>query len=319
MAASSELLSYSDDKSPVVAAAARVARLASDECGVLSIEELRRCGLSDSAVARGVRSGRLHVLHRGVYAVGHRHLTQQARFLAAVKACGRSAVLSHYSAAALWGFVEWDDRRPDVTVISRGGRSQEGIRVHRTQGLEASDRMRREGVPVTSPARTLLDLAAILSYASLRRAVRQAQALQRISVRQLTERLGTAGRRRGTGKLRRIVASGPAPTRSELEDAVLDLVLTGGFAHPEVNVPLPLAGRRIVPDFRWPAVRVVVEADGAAWHDNRLAREADAERQALLEAYGETVIRVTWSQVLTRPAQTLARFRAAGVPPARPA
>ncbi len=114
----------------------------------------------------------------------------------------------------------------------------------------------------------------------------------------------------------RIVATGPAPTRSVLEDAVLDLLLRGGFAYPDVNVPLVLDGRRVVPDFRWPAQQLVVEADGAAWHDHRLAREDDAERQALLEAHGEQVLRVTWDQAIERPAQTLTRIRSAGAPPA---
>ena len=124
------------------------------------------------------------------------------------------------------------------------------------------------------------------------------------------------GPRRGAHKHTRIVVTGPAPTRSELEDAVLDLILRGGLAHPDVNAPLVLAGRRVVPDFRWPQQHLVVEADGAAWHDNRLSREDDAERQALLEAHGERVLRVTWKQSITRPRETLSRIRAAGAPAA---
>ena len=91
-------------------------------------------------------------------------------------------------------------------------------------------------------------------------------------------------------------------------------MLRGGLAHPDVNVVLWLCGRQVVPDFRWPEHRFVVEADGAAWHDNQLAREDDAERQALLEADGERVLRVTWDQVIARPGQTLSRIRAAGAP-----
>jgi very-short-patch-repair endonuclease len=94
---------------------------------------------------------------------------------------------------------------------------------------------------------------------------------------------------------------------------VLDLMLSRGLVHPDVNVRLVISGR-VVPDFRWPEQRLVVEADGAAWHDGELAREDDAERQALLEAYGERVLRVTWDQAITRPGQTLARIRAAGAP-----
>jgi very-short-patch-repair endonuclease len=126
--------------------------------------------------------------------------------------------------------------------------------------------------------------------------------------------LGRLGPRRGAKRLACIVATGPAPTRSELEDAVLDLILRGGLAHPCVNAALILGGRRVVPDFRWPAQRLVIEADGAAWHDSKLAREDDADRQALLEAHGERVLRVTWDQAIARPGQTLTRIRAAGAP-----
>ncbi len=96
---------------------------------------------------------------------------------------------------------------------------------------------------------------------------------------------------------------------------MLDLIVGGGLAHPDVNVPMVVAGRRVVPDYRWPPQRLVVEADSRTWHDHKLAREDDAERQAILEAHGERVVRVTWEQAIARPAQTLARLRAAGAPP----
>jgi very-short-patch-repair endonuclease len=281
---------------------------------VLSLAELRACGLSRTAVMVRVRNGRLHPVHPQVYAVGHANLPLEGRFLAAVKACGPGAVLSHVSAAALWGFVAWDERYPEVTVPRPGTRLLKGVRVHRSSTLNPPDVTRHHGIRLTSPARTLLDLASLLDARPLRRAVRQAQSLQRVSTTQLTEALARLAPRRGTKKLARIVATGPAPTRSELEDVVLDLILRGGLAHPQVNEPLVVSGRRVVPDFRWPAQRLVVEADGAAWHDNKLAREDDAERQALLEAHGERVLRVTWGQAIARPTQTLTRLRAAGVP-----
>ena len=188
--------------------------------------------------------------------------------------------------------------------------------MHRTQTLDPQDVARYRGIPITSPARTLVDLAGVLDYQRLRRAVRQAQSLRLVQPQHLTEALARLGPRRGSRNLRRILATGPAPTRSELEDVVLDLILGGGLEHPEVNVPLVLTGRRVVPDFRWPSQKLVVEADGAAWHDDRLSREDDAERQALLEAHGERVLRVTWEQAITRPRETLARIRAAGAPAA---
>jgi very-short-patch-repair endonuclease len=182
--------------------------------------------------------------------------------------------------------------------------------------LDVDDVTRHHGIPATTPARTLVDLAATFEYRALRRVVREAQR-RLVTVRQLTRALDRLGPRRGVTKLAKILATGHAPTRSELEDAVLDLILAGGLQHPHVNRPLTIGGRRVVPDFRWPDQRLVLEADGAAWHDDRLAREDDAERQALLEASGERVVRVTWAQAIGRRAQTLERLRAAGAPSLR--
>jgi very-short-patch-repair endonuclease len=301
------------DKSPA-RPDVRLARAAADQWGVLSLDELFACGLSRGAVADRARNGRLHPIHRGVYAVGHPSIPLEGRFLAAVKACGPTAILSHFAAAAVWGFMPWDDRYPEVTVVGAWARSHPGLRIHRTTTLDRRDILRRHGIPATSPGRTLLDLAATLDHRPLRGATRRAQSLHRVNLRQLADVLARHPRRRGSARLARIIATGPAPTRSELEDVVLDLILRGGHVHPDVNVALRLSGRRVVPDFRWPAERLVVEADGAAWHDNPLAREDDAERQALLEAHGERVLRVTWEQAIARPTRTLARLRAAGAP-----
>jgi hypothetical protein len=295
-----------------------VARAAAGSWGVLSLDELLACGLTRSGVKARARKGWLHRRHRGVYAVGHPNLPLTGRFLAAVKACGPRAVLSHFSAAVLWAVVAWDGRHPEVTVIGSGGHVQPGIRVHRTLHLDGEDLTWHDGVPVTSPARTLVDLASVLDYRRLRRAVRQALSLRLVSPGSLLGAIERAGRRPGRRNLLRIVATSTAPTRSELEDVVLDLILAGGLEHPDVNVPLELQDRRVVPDFRWPRERLVIEADGAKWHENPIAREDDAERQALLEASGERVVRVTWQQAVAHPGQTLARFRAAGAPSTHP-
>jgi hypothetical protein len=294
-----------------------IAQWAAEEWGVLSLEELLACGLNRQAVSVRVRNGRLHLRYRGVYAVGHPNLSLPGQFLAAVKACGPTAVLSNFAGAAHLGFVRWDGRHPEVTVVGTSIRRHKGIRVHRTKALDPRDVIRHQGVPTTSPARTLLDLAATLPYKALRRSVREAQALQMANVRQLLEILDRHPRRRGARNLARIVATGPAPTRSELEDVVLDLILGGGFEHPQVNVPITIEGRRAVPDFRWPTHRLTVEADGAAFHDNPIVRAEDANRQALLEAQGERVLRVTWTQATTRRTQTRRRLEAAGAPRAR--
>jgi Protein of unknown function (DUF559) len=238
----------------------------------------------------------------------------EGHLLAAVKALGGDAVLSHFAAGALWGFLDWDGRRPEVTVARQGVPRRAGIRVHCSSVLEPRDVMRHKGVPVTSPARTLVDLAAVVNEKLLRTAVRRALAHRRVSIRQLVATKRRLGPRRGTATLDRVLATA-APTRSELEDVVLDLIVDAGFVRPDVNRPLLLAERRVVPDFRWAEQRLVVEADSRAWHENPIARADDIERQMLLEANGDLVLRVTWRQAVTKPNETIARVRAAGAPP----
>lgn len=288
--------------------------MAAVERGVLSLEELRACGMDNQAVSVRVRNGQLHRIHRGVYAVGHARLTVDSAFAAAVKTCAPHAALSHYAAAALRAYLKWDFRSVEVTIF--GGRHIErpGLRVHRSADLEKGDVTRVKGIPVTSPALTLLDLASVVDDKTLRRAVSQALSLRDVSVGQLAEAVARRRPRRGIAKLAKLLATGPAPTRTELEDRVFALLIDGGLERPEVNQPLWLSGRKVVPDFRWPAQHLVVEADGAAWHDQKLAREDDAERQAWLEAHGEQVVRVTWDQAVLAPCQTLRRVLNYGAP-----
>ncbi len=207
-----------------------------------------------------------------------------------------------------------DDRSIDVTVPLTVRRRHPGIRVHRTSILDIRDTRRIRGVPCTSPARTLLDFAARAHPKALRTAVRRAQSMNMVNIRDLVEVLGRLGPRRGSRALTHLIKEGAAPTRTELEDIVLDLLDAGGFARPEINRPMVLGGRRVIPDFRWPDRRLVVEADSRAWHDSKLAREDDAERQAILEAHGERVLRVTSAQAVMRRPETLERLAAAGVP-----
>jgi very-short-patch-repair endonuclease len=277
-----------------------VGALAAEQHGVLSLDELRRCGLSGRQVKR---AGWLHRVHVGVYAVGHANLTLEGRFLAAVKACGPTALLSHRAAAAHFGFLPWEERLIDVTVP--GDRRPAGIRAHRSTRAEGK---RERGIPTTTPARTLLDLAATrIPDEGLRRAVREAQAQRRVHVRDLRAALAQHRGRRGTARLASFIEDGPAPTRSALEDAVLDLIEQAGLPRPRINEPIRVDGRRLVPDFRWPAQRLIVEADGARWHDP----VSDARRQALLEASGERVLRISWDEAVRRREETVARLRAA--------
>jgi hypothetical protein len=222
-----------------------IARRAALSYGVPSLGELLACGLSRNGVATRVRNGHLHRRHRGVYALGHPRLPLEGHFLAAVKACGGFAVLSHFAAAVLWRLIAWDARDVDVTVPGSAPRRHAGLRIHRARHLEPQDVTVHRGIPVTSPARTLLDLAAVVDAGRLRRAVREAEALRRADTRAILDVLRRAGRRPGAPAMRRLIADGPAPTRSELEDVLLDLVLRDGLARPDVNVPLVIGGRRV--------------------------------------------------------------------------
>jgi hypothetical protein len=283
---------------PTTHADVLVARLAARQSGVVATEDLYACGLTRKEILVRVRRGWLHPLYRGVYAVGHRNLTLEGHFLAAVKACGPQAVLSHYAAAVLHGFLAKYDGRPiDVTAPTK--RTHHRINAHRSTAIE---RTKLKGIPVTTRTRTLRDLARVTDLKTLTRAVRQAK----LSPRELE----TLPR---TGRLGRIIGTSTAPTRSHPEDAVLDLIVGAGLEHPEVNPPYRLADRVVYPDLYWPALRLVVEVDSAEWHTDPLAQRDDARRQADLEAAGERVIRVTTHQAATRPEQTLARLRAAGV------
>jgi very-short-patch-repair endonuclease len=272
---------------------ARVARVAARQWSVVSLGQLHECGMSDGAITWRVQSGRLFPYFRGVYAVVPK-LSMEGLFLAAVIACGPGAVLSHYSAAALRGWVEWDGRAPEVTAPTP--RYHPGIRTYRSQTVE---RVVIEGIPVTPAARTAIDLSASLPERRLRRAINEALNQRHLELRDLV----TSGHR-GARKLRRILASA-APTRSELEDVVLAVL--ADLPRPEVN----RRGVRYVPDFRWPAHRVILEADSVKFHDQPLARADDATRQQALERQGETVLRTTWAEATLRPGVLAARVQAA--------
>ena len=291
-----------------------VARLAARRDGVLSLDELLACGLSRNSIGVRVRRGFLHRIDRGVYAVGHMALTLRGRFRAAVLAGGETAVLSHFASAADSGFIAWDYRRlPEVTAVGTG-RTRPGLIIHRARSLDPRDVTRRGGIPITTPARALLEVAGSLDDRRLRRAVREVQALKLATVDQIADVLSRANGHRGAGRIAAIIATGPAPTRSINEDLVLDLVLDAGLEHPRVNPRRSVDGRRVFPDLQWPEQRLIVEVDSKTWHGNKLAREDDAERQARLEAAGERVVRVTWEQATLHPQQTLDRIIAAGAP-----
>ena len=165
--------------------------------------------------------------------------------------------------------------------------------------LDPLDRTREAGIPVTTVPRTLLDLADVVGEDRLRRAVREAFVRRRVDERRLRAAVERGNGRRGARRLAALLADGPTATRSELEDRFLELLRAHGLPRP------------VEADFLFADARLVVETDGARFHDNRIAREADAMRQAMLEAAGYRVLRVTWRQVTREPQQTARRVRAA--------
>ena len=269
---------------------ARAAERAARQRGIVTFAELRACGLTRHQIQTLVRHGLLHEKHRGVYAFGHRTLTTEARWLAATKACGPNAALSGYAGLALWELVTWDGRRPEVTIPHTERRAHPGIMIHRTTRPE---RVFHKGIPVTPVARTLDDVSSSLPFVELRRATREAYRLGLIT---------TAEVARARSRKLRHVAADLVPTRSVLEDLVLDLIREAGFEEPLVNVDK----HPFIPDFRWPDRGLIVEADGRD-HDNDLARHDDAVRTRIL---GERVMRITWKQAVLAPKRTVQRLSA---------
>lgn len=261
-----------------------IAKIASRQHGVVSIEQLAVAGIHRSGVARRVQAGRLHRIHRGVYAVGHRGLGNEGRWMAAVLACGEGAALSHRSAAELWGLLPPTQGAVDVVVPGSGGRrKRQGLCLHRAPSLQKDATTIRHGIAVTTPARTLADLKRAASASEFRPAVRQADVLG----------YGLGGVEVDC-------------TRSELEYMFLRLCRRHRLPAPEVNV-------RVGPftvDFLWRAQRLVVETDGYRHHRGAIAFEQDHARELELARRGYSVRRFTYRQITAEASAIAAAIRA---------
>jgi very-short-patch-repair endonuclease len=285
---------------------ALIARVAARQHGVVTYEQLLASGLGPGAIKRRVAARRLQQLWRGVYAFGHQELRPEGRLTAAVLACGPGAVLSHRSAAALWELLPPWEGPVEVTVATKAGRQQRrGIRLHCCRRLDPKDLTTKNGIPITTPAKTLVDLNAVVRDRLLERAYEQAQVRRLLPPGAVEEALERAVGRR-TRALRRLIAierRTSTVTRSELEERFLALIRRGGLAEPEVNARL--AGYEV--DFLWRAERRVIEVDGFAYHSTREAASRDRRKDDDLEAAGFGVTRFTADQVLHDPEDTLAR------------
>ena len=297
-----------------------MARLAERQHGVVSVAQLRKLGLSPSAIRDRAAAGRLHRVHRGVYAVGHPLLPPRGRWMAAVLACERDAVLSHRSAAALWAIRPTARSGIDVTAPGRTGRRRAGIEVHDAATLEASDVTRVDAIPCTTVPRTLLDLAAVLDRRALERAYEQAEVMGELDVSAVEGLLARSPRRHGLAALRAVVqAAAPlALTRNELEEQFLAICDAAGVSRPRVNAWIPLAGGGVEVDFLWPAHRLIVETDGHRVHGTRQAFERDRRRDRRLLLEGWRVVRFTWRQLVRDPDEVAATIRALLARPPEP-
>lgn len=284
---------------------ALIARIAALQHGSVSRAQALASGLSDRAVEHRLATGRWSAIHRGVYLVGpiEGPLTRHA---AALLACGPGAVLSHRTAAALWG-LPVTPRAIEVTVVGRGGRVRRpGITVHRPNELAAADVRTRERLPLTSPAACLLETAPLVTPRDLARITEEAERRQLVTRAEIEQRLAPG--KRGAAKLRTVLAryDTPSLTRSEAEARMLGLIRAAGL-------PRPVTNARVMTyevDLLWPRERVVVEVDGFAFHATRPSWERDRARDAHLHASGYLVLRFTWREITQERETVIARLAA---------
>jgi very-short-patch-repair endonuclease len=250
----------------------------------------------------------LHRQFRGVYLYGHPTPLPGAIELAAVLACGNGTLVSHRSAAALYGLAIPPQHGAHVTVVRRSCRSRTGLRVHNVERLDDRDRRFPRGIPTTSPARTLVDLASDATSDELERAIAEAHALKLVTEDELKAAADRAPKHAGVAALRAELRreAGPQWTQSGGERRMLELIRAAGL-------PIPQTQNRVAgwpADFLWADQRLIVEFDGYQFHGHRAAFERDRRRDQAHIAAGYTVIRITWRQLTEEPLSVVATIAA---------
>jgi hypothetical protein len=292
-----------------------IAELAARQHGLTTAAQLVAAGLTRRMIERRARRGLLHRVHRGVYSVGCEPVGRGARWLAAVLACGPDAVLSHVAAAALWAVRETAATVIDVTSPTGSGRGRRGIRVHHA-ALAGVDVTVRDGIPVTSLPRTIVDLATMVSPGALEYAIHRAEARRMLTPADLHETLDRLRGKKGTGPVRAIVGAAhhdlDARTRGPWERRFLALCRGHDIPEPMVNrwIALEIASGGLEVDFSWARERLVVEVDEEASHHTLRAQRNDPARDRALRAAGWRVVRVAQSE-FARPARIAAKVRTA--------
>ncbi len=288
----------------------KLAGLAARQHGIIAHYQLRALGYGKGAIDSRLRARRLHPIHRGVYAVGHRALPPRGRTMAAVLACGPGAVASHRAAADEWDLRSSAAASIDVTVP--GGtrrRKRAGIIMHQVRRLPVEDHTVRNGIPITTVPRTLLDLAAVLRAEQLARTFEQAERLRLLDVNALEELCRNRPRHRGVRPLARLLAQEHSldalDTRSELERQFVELCRAARLPPPAVNAVVE--GLEV--DASWLDRRVIVELDSRAFHSTRAAFERDRAKDMKLQLAGYTVLRLTHRRLETDWAGVAAGLR----------
>jgi very-short-patch-repair endonuclease len=285
-----------------------VGALADRQHGVVARTQLLAAGLSPAAIGRALEVGRLRPVFRGVYAVGHLALRREGWWMAALLACGKDAALSHRTAASLWGMLTGPLLPIDVTTSTDSGRRHSGITNHRTH-LRLFDALVIDDLRVTTPSRTIVDLAAILEGRALREAVERAQDLRRFDPEDIHAMLERAPRRPGARRLTDLIAllqPDSDNARSHLERLFMALMRKARLPRPVRNHEI--AGRSR--DFAWPDQRLVVETDGYRYHSSREAKRRDNRRDRQLTALGWRPVRFTYEEIALEPAAVAAEAAA---------
>jgi predicted transcriptional regulator of viral defense system len=281
----------------------RLARLADGAHGVVTRGRMAAAGISRAQIGQRVRSGALIRVHRGVYRVGHQAPSTEARYMAAVLACGEGALLSGRAAGHLLGLIKGRPPEPEVTAPVK--RRVAGLNVRRAGDL-AVDAIRWRGIPVTSVPRTLVDLAAELTVEELARACHEAGVRHRTTPRMVEAVLRRRPFSAGAAALRAVMSGDTPAVLSRLERGAVALVRDHGLPPPPL-VNRPAGGRRV--DLRWPQQRLTVELDGYRFHNSRHSWEQDRRREREARARGDEFRRYTWSDVFEHPASTVADLR----------
>ncbi len=282
-----------------------IVRLAERQHGVVALAQLRALGLSASGVRSRVSRARLHRIHRGVYAVGRPSLTKNGWRMAAVLAYGPGAVLSHRSAAGLWGLRPDNRANVEISVPRGSARRRPGVDVHMMGTLAPEDVTLRYGIPVTTVARALIDLGDVTPRRNVELAVEQAEILHLFDKTEIDAALSRASNRHGrtvlSSVLRTLSTTGTL-TGSDLEEAFLAITRDAGLPDPEVNAQMTLPdGTEARIDFLWRDRRLAIETDGGPYHRTRQSRERDTKRDHLLRAAGYHPVRFTDRQVALEP------------------